>query len=95
MQGTSPGERRGGRQKGIPNKKTQVVTETLEAIGLDSIRGMAEIAMDKTVAVGIHAEMLKELAQYGAPKRKALEHSGKTAGTVPPVFVIDIGKKPQ
>jgi hypothetical protein len=38
--------------------------------------------------------MYRELAQYVAPKRKALEH-GETGGHVPPVFVIDIGAPPQ
>jgi hypothetical protein len=79
---------------GTPNKKTLAVTETLEEVGLDPIRGMAEMAMDKTVAVSIRAQMLKEPARYVAPKRKALEHGGETGGHTPPVFVIDIGPPP-
>jgi hypothetical protein len=39
--------------------------------------------------------MYKELAQYVAPKCKALEHGGETGGHAPPVFVIDIGEKPE
>jgi hypothetical protein len=38
--------------------------------------------------------MYRELAQYVAAKRKALEHKGELAGSNPPVFVIDIGEKP-
>jgi hypothetical protein len=41
------------------------------------------------------ASMYRELAQYIAPKRKALEHGGETGGHVPPVFVIDIGENPE
>ncbi len=88
--GAHPGERRGGRQKGMPNKRTQAVAETLEAIGLDPIRGMAEIALDKTIEVGVRAQMLKELAQYVAPKRKAIEHSGPSEGQRPPQIIIDL-----
>ncbi|MGH8502637.1 MAG: hypothetical protein ACREVE_09220 [Gammaproteobacteria bacterium] len=32
--------------------------------------------MDQTVEVGVRAQMFKELAQYVAPKRKAVEMSG-------------------
>ena len=74
---SSPGGYRyGGRQKGTPNRKTQEVAEKLQALGCDPIEGMARLAMDPTVDVAIRAQMLKELAQYLYPKRKALEVSG-------------------
>jgi hypothetical protein len=129
--GSKPGERRGGRKKGTPNKLTQDVMAKLEALGCDPIEGMARIALGEArcfVCVdgqvtraqflelsGLRApanwaekptdevdaestemvtcprcggsgeamvdtkqrgEMFKELAQYVAPKRKAVEHSG-------------------
>ena len=43
--GSRPGERRGGRQKGTPNKKTAAIAERLERLGCDPIEGMAKIAL--------------------------------------------------
>lgn len=63
----------GGRQKGTPNKRTVEVQERLEALGCDPIEGMARIAMDETAAIELRGRMYAELAQYVAPKRKAIE----------------------
>jgi len=57
MKAATPGERRGGCQEGTPNKTTQVVTETVEALDLDPIRGMTEIALNKAVAVSIRSQL--------------------------------------
>ena len=74
--GAKPGERRGGRQPGTPNKRTADVAEKLAALGCDPIAGMATIAMNIKNPVDLRGRMYAELAQYIAPKRKALEHSG-------------------
>jgi hypothetical protein len=42
----------------------------------DPITGMALIAMDEKNPMELRGRMFAELAQYVAPKRKALEHSG-------------------
>jgi len=81
------GERRGGRQKGSLNKRTVEVIEKLEALNCDPIKGMAKIAMNKKNPVGLRASMYKELAQYIAPKRRAMEMTG--AGGV--IFAPKIG----
>ena len=73
--GSKPGERRGGRQKGTPNKKTLDVANCLQALGCDPIKGMALIAMDEGNTPELRGKMFSELAQYIAPKRKAVEHS--------------------
>ena len=78
--GAKPGERRGGRGKGTPNKKTQAVAEVLGELGLDPIKQMAQIAMDERVEVSIRVQVLKELCQYIAPKRKAVEITGEDGG---------------
>jgi hypothetical protein len=44
--GSKPGERRGGRQKGTPNRRTQEVADKLAALDCDPIEGMARIAED-------------------------------------------------
>ena len=45
MRGSKPGERRGGRQKGTPNKRTVEVQQRLTELDCDPIQGMALIAM--------------------------------------------------
>ncbi len=80
--GSKPGERRGGRCKGTPNKKTMAVAEVLGELGLDPIKQMGQIAMDERVEVSIHVQVLKELCQYVAPKRKAMEVTGEEGGSL-------------
>ncbi len=72
--GAHPGERHGGRRTGTLNKRTVAVADRLEALGCDPIEGMVRLAMDETVEPSIRAQMYRELAQYIAPKRKAVEH---------------------
>ena len=62
-----------GRPKGSRNKQTLAVIDRREALGCDPIEGMARIAMDERADLSIRAQMYKELAQYTAPKRKAVE----------------------
>lgn len=63
----------GGRTKGTPNKRTQDIQQRLEELGCDPIEGMALIAMNVTYEPELRGRMFAELAQYVAPKRKALE----------------------
>jgi hypothetical protein len=88
------GIKTGGRRAGKPNRSTAEVKQKLEGLGCDPIEGMARIAMDESQPIGLRVQMYKELAQYVAPKRKALEYKGEMAGASPPVFVIDIGPPP-
>lgn len=67
------GYKTGGRSSGTVNKRTEDVIERLQALGRDPIEGMAKLAMDETIDLSIRAQMYKELAQYVAPKRKAVE----------------------
>ncbi len=46
-------------------------------MGCDPIDRMAKIAMDESVGMRIRAQMYKELAQYVASKRKAIEVRGE------------------
>ena len=62
-----------GRSKGSKNKQNQAVIDRLEELGCDPIEGMARIAMDDRAELSLRAQMFKELAQYVAPKRKAVE----------------------
>jgi hypothetical protein len=64
-----------GRPKGALNKRTLDVIDKLAALHCDPITGMALIAMDEKNSIELRAKMFVELAQYIAPKRKAVEHS--------------------
>ena len=93
--GSKPGERRGGRQKGTPNKDTKALCDRIAERypGWDPVEAMAEIAQDDTNDVMIRLAALKEIAQYIHPKRKAIEHTGKDgAPLVPPP--INVVRKP-
>lgn len=60
--GSKPGERRGGRQPGTPNKVTRDVKELAQEYVESSIAGLAEIAQDKgaphAARVAAHRELL-------------------------------------
>jgi hypothetical protein len=76
--GRPPGQPKtgGGSRKGIPNKLNVDIAAKLAAMGCDPIAGMANIALDTENDLDLRAKMFSELAQYVAPKRKAIEHSG-------------------
>ncbi len=75
------GKKYGGRTKGTPNKRTATIEQKLKKLGCDPIAGLAELAMNAE-DLAIRATCMRELAQYVAPKRKALEVSGEIAETV-------------
>jgi hypothetical protein len=80
--GSKPGERRGGRQKGTPNRASTEISEKLAALGCDPIAGMAQLAMDPTNSPELRGRMFAELAPYAFPKRKAIEHSAADDGGI-------------
>ena len=81
--GSKPGEHRGGRRAGTPNKRTLDVIERLDALGCDPIEGMARIAMDQGNSPELRGKMFAELAGYVAPKRKAIDHDLPDVGSTP------------
>jgi len=89
--GSKPGERRGGRKAGVPNRATQELTERIAAKfpGYDPVESMAAIANDPLADPIMRFNASKEVAQYIHPKRKAIEHTG--AGGEPlPVPVVQV-----
>lgn len=75
--GAKPGERRGGRTVGTPNKDTAELVALLKSKypKWDPVIAMAEIA-NTCNDVNTQLQAAKEVAQYIYPKRKAIEHSG-------------------
>jgi hypothetical protein len=74
----------GGRTKGTPNKLTKDVIDRLKELKCDPIEGMAKIAAQAMTEgeLMLAGQMYKELAQYVAPKRKAVEHTGLDGGPI-------------
>ena len=72
------GHKTGGRVAGTPNRRPTDITEKLQALGCDPIEGMACLAMDPCNAPELRGRMLAELAQYVAPKRRALDLTDNT-----------------
>ena len=68
-------EKRGGRKKGTPNKKTQDLMAMCEARGINLFEAFLEIIEDVNADPNLRFSALKEAAQYVYPKRKAIEHS--------------------
>jgi hypothetical protein len=89
VENSSPRTKAGGRVKGTPNKRTQDVIERLNELGCDPIEGMAKIAAQAMTEgeLMLAGQMYKELAQYVAPKRKAIEHTGKDGESLVPQVI--------
>lgn len=76
--GARPGA---GRPKGKPNKRTQEIQDRLDELDCDPIEGMAMIAVDPTSDPALKFQCFKELAQYVAPKRKAIDMNATLDGS--------------
>jgi hypothetical protein len=74
--GSAPGERRGGRQKGTPNKATAEVKEAARAYTADAINTLAQImkAGESEAARVAAANAILDRG-YGKPKQ-SVEHEG-------------------
>jgi len=87
----------GGRAKGTPNKKTQLVQQQMEDLGFDPIESMIEISKlamaDKDYSLA--GQMAKELAQYIYPKRKAIEHIPEELNLPPMEITVQYVDEPK
>ena len=62
-----------GRPKGSLGEKTKAVQAKLDQLGCDPIEALANISMDTSNTPELRFQANKELAQYVAPKRRAVE----------------------
>ena len=69
-----------GRPKGSLGEKTKAVQAKLEELGCDPIEALANISMDNSNTPELRFQANKELAQYVAPKRKAIEMDASVDG---------------
>jgi len=72
----------GGRQKGTPNKINTNVRELLDKLGCNRLEGLARIAEDEDNPIEIRTRAYSELAQYVAPKLRAMELTGAGGGAI-------------
>ena len=69
-----------GRPKGALGEKTKAVQAKLDQLGCDPIEALANISMDNSNTPELRFQANKELAQYVAPKRKAIEMDANLDG---------------
>lgn len=83
--------RRRGKPKGARNRDKQDLLDLIEATGCSHpIQGLAEVAViaRKNDNLDLATTCYKELAQYVAPKRKAIEVSTEVEDNSPLVIVL-------
>ena len=71
-----------GRPKGALGEKTKAVQAKLDQLGCDPIEALANISMDNSNTPELRFQANKELAQYVAPKRKAVELDAAVDGGI-------------
>lgn len=85
-------QKTGGRAKGTPNKDKQELLELIQSTGCKHpLEGLAEIAKQSHSEGNLELAVTcyKELSQYVAAKRKAVEHSGEIEQKGPLVVVLN------
>ena len=78
----------GGLRTGSKNIDRLSIEAKLAALGCDPIEGLARIAIDESIEMGLRVKCYSELAGYIAPKRKAVEHSGPDGGAITIASII-------
>jgi hypothetical protein len=73
--GSQPGERRGGRQPGTPNKKTAETIAKAEAGGIMPLEYMLQILRDTTQEPSARFGAAVQAAPYLHPKLSSIEQS--------------------
>jgi len=74
--GSKPGEHRGGRQKGTPNRKTAQAIAEARKEGILPLQYMLKVMRNDKADPGRRDEMAKSAAPYLHPKLSSIEHTG-------------------
>lgn len=78
--GSKPGERRGGRQKGTPNKKTAEAIKAIEESGVTPLQFLLDIMRGELQDPALRFEAAKAAAPYVHPRLASSELTGKGGG---------------
>jgi len=84
MPGSKPGERRGGRKAGTPNRATAKRQAEIAASGITPLEFMLNVMRDGKRDVMERLEAAKAAAPYVHPKLATVEVRGPLAHTVTP-----------
>jgi hypothetical protein len=80
--GVKPGERRGGRAKGTPNKKTQALIKAVEGGGETPLEYMLRVMRDAGAENTRRDDMAKSAAPYLHARLANVAVSGPAGGPV-------------
>ena len=70
------------RPKGAKNKRPQEIQDRLAELDCAPIEGMVQIAKEPTSSQELKLQAFKELVQYTAPKRKAVDMTASVDGNI-------------
>lgn len=80
--GAKPGERRGGRKKGVPNRASAAKVAAIEASGLTPLDYLLSVLRDTILPRDARIEAAKAAAPYVHPKLANIELTGKDGGPI-------------
>jgi hypothetical protein len=86
MPGAKPGERRGGRKAGTPNKATAAKAAEIAASGLTPLDYMLDVMRDGDKPLDVRLDAAKSAAPYVHPKLASVEHKGNKDNPVALMF---------
>lgn len=88
--GASKGERRGGREKGTPNKDKKALQDKIQAEypGYDPVLSMVAISQSPDTPLDMKITCHKEVAKYIHAQRKAVEIANEVE--LPPIKIEGI-----
>ena len=92
--GSKPGEYRGGRKKGTPNKASIARQEAIAASGLTPLDYMLSVMRDEAAEPGARLDAAKAAAQYVHPKLQPVDGKTGSSETQARVIVEFIGSVP-
>jgi hypothetical protein len=95
MRGSKPGERRGGRSRGTPNKKTEARAEAFaQAVGKTPLQFLIDVMNSEDADIGQKLEAAKAAAAYCHPKLAAFDVNATHSGDLTVEIVSFDGNDP-
>lgn len=79
INGATPGKRRGGRKKGIPNKITFKLLDDMNLHGLNPLQNLADLLNTGDLSDKDRAMINLHLMDFIYPKRKPVDEDGSSA----------------
>lgn len=76
--GSKPGERRGGRAKGTPNKRTAEALEAVRATGMTPLEYLTSVYQDANADEARRIDAAKAAAPYCHAKLQPVDEKGDT-----------------